>query len=57
MQLAILLQEIGQGPFSHSTEALLDCKIMHEEISLEVMKFLNLFVGKPHYLCFIRSSL
>tara|TARA_B100000886_G_scaffold330493_1_gene280985 strand:- start:471 stop:638 length:168 start_codon:yes stop_codon:yes gene_type:complete len=41
MQLAILLQEIGQGPFSHSTEALLDCKIMHEEISLEVMKFLN----------------
>ena len=41
MQSAILLHDIGQSPFSHSIEALLACKIMHEEISLEVMKFLN----------------
>ena len=41
MQLAILLHDIGHGPFSHTTEALLVGKIKHEEISLEVMNKLN----------------
>ena len=41
LQLAILLHDIGHGPFSHTTEALLASHWMHEEISLEVMKMLS----------------
>jgi len=40
-QLAILLHDIGHGPFSHALEYSLLHKIPHEEISIIVIKELN----------------
>ena len=38
--MAILLHDIGHGPFSHALEGQL-LKVSHEELSLEIMKKLN----------------
>ncbi len=38
--MAILLHDIGHGPFSHALEGQL-IKVSHEELSLEIMKRLN----------------
>ena len=40
-QLAILLHDIGHGPYSHSLEATLVNNISHEEISSHLMQHLN----------------
>lgn len=40
-QLAILLHDIGHGPFSHALEHSLLEKVSHEAISLAIMKKLN----------------
>jgi len=39
--IAILLHDIGHGPFSHSLENVLMQNISHEEISLQLMQRLN----------------
>ncbi len=41
MQIAVLLHDIGHGPFSHALEKKLIKGISHEEISLKVLKILN----------------
>ena len=41
MQIAILLHDIGHGPFSHASEKILLKGISHEIISLKVFKRLN----------------
>ena len=47
MQVAILLHDIGHGPFSHASEKILLKEISHEVISLKVFKKLNQeFSGK-----------
>ncbi|MCB0516670.1 MAG: HD domain-containing protein [Bacteroidetes bacterium] len=47
LSIAILLHDIGHGPFSHALENTLVTAIEHEAISLELMKRLNVeFEGK-----------
>ncbi len=41
-QIAILLHDIGHGPFSHALEASILTGVNHEEISLLLMKNLNI---------------
>lgn len=47
LYIAILLHDIGHGPFSHALEHSLISEIHHEDISLKFMEYLNLeFEGK-----------
>ncbi|MFW5760023.1 MAG: HD domain-containing protein [Cyclobacteriaceae bacterium] len=39
--VAILLHDIGHGPFSHSLEHNLLHQVKHEEVSLKIIKYLN----------------
>jgi hypothetical protein len=41
LYIAILLHDIGHGPFSHALEHSLISEIHHEEISLKFMEYLN----------------
>ncbi len=41
VQVAVLLHDIGHGPFSHALESSIIENIRHEELSLLLMKFLN----------------
>lgn len=42
LQVAILLHDIGHGPFSHTLEHSLTKDLSHEQISLKIMEQLNL---------------
>ena len=47
LYIAILLHDIGHGPFSHALEHSLISEIHHEDISLKFMEYLNIeFEGK-----------
>lgn len=47
VQVAVLLHDIGHGPFSHALETSIIKNIRHEDISLLLMKALNIeFKGK-----------
>ena len=41
VQVAILLHDIGHGPFSHALENIIVNQLSHEALSLEIMKRLN----------------
>lgn len=45
--LAILMHDLGHGPFSHSLEGVLMENVSHEEISLMLMKVLQKKFGEP----------
>lgn len=41
LQVAILLHDVGHGPFSHATENIITQGVAHEKISIEIFKQLN----------------
>ena len=45
VQIAILLHDIGHGPFSHVLENSLISGISHEDISLQMMEKMNREMG------------